>query len=182
MLSKSKLATSTSLVSTDATNVPASKPATVKRVPGTVLRGKRTDKPVTKAVSGTTSQRAAASKAAKPGKSDGEATAAKPSGNVTRTAATIAKAATNFGGLSDRDSAYITFYAGFAKRNGNKPITIADIHAAGTRPAYNGSNKPHDAGVIVRLGKAGLITASPDGSSFTFTKLGTSRVEYGKAS
>lgn len=91
---------------------------------------------------------------------------AKPSANVTRTIATVAKRATNFNGLSDRDTAYLAFYAGFAKRD-NGTVTVRAIAESGLRPNYNGSSKPHDAGVIVRLTKAGLITEA--NGSFTFT-------------
>lgn len=104
---------------------------------------------------------------------------AKPAANLTRTATTVARAATNFGGLSDRDAAYIAFYAAFAKRDGT--VTLAAIVASGNRPAYAGSNKPHDAGVIVRLTKAGLIKPASDGASFTFLPAGQSLAAYSTA-
>jgi hypothetical protein len=86
-----------------------------------------------------------------------------------RTAATVARNATNFGGtLSDRDHAYIAFYASLAGAVG-ATVTLADIANCGRGPAYGGSAKPHDAGVINRLRKAGLLTVESDGSSFAFT-------------
>lgn len=106
---------------------------------------------------------------------------AKPSANITRTAACVARNRTNFGNLSDRDTAYLGFYASFAKRNGGKPVTIADIVASGREPAYAGSRKPHDAGVINRLRKAGLIAPATDGHSFTFTKLAETHAAYSSA-
>jgi hypothetical protein len=107
---------------------------------------------------------------------------AKPSRDITRTAATIAANATNFGGvLSDRDTAYIAFFASFAKAHPSKPVTVAELATSGRTPAYNGSAKPHDAGVVNRLAKAGLITKASDGSSFTFTKAGTTTKAYASA-
>lgn len=94
-----------------------------------------------------------------------EPTVAKPSGNVVRTVRTIAARATNFGGLSERDESYFSFYKTF----GNS-VTVGQIHASGKRPAYTGSNKPHDAGVIVRLVKAGLYTEA--GGTLVLTDAG----------
>lgn len=105
---------------------------------------------------------------------------AKPIRGVAATARTIAAQATHFGGLSDRDTAYLGFYAGIAKRNGGT-CDIAAIALAGTRPAYDGSNKPHDAGVIVRLTKAGLAKPATDGRSFTFTDLAKTHAAYASA-
>lgn len=95
--------------------------------------------------------------------------AAKPSARIARTAATIVRQATNFGGLSDRDTAYLAFYASFAKAASNGVVTLSAIVESGRKPAYNGSAKPHDAGVIVRLTKAGLIVPTDAGHNFTFT-------------
>jgi hypothetical protein len=99
---------------------------------------------------------------------------AKPSANITRTAATVVAQRTNFGTLSDRDTAYLGFYRRHAATQTGGIATLASIVASGLRPAHLGSNKPHDAGVINRLAKAGLIAASADGHSFTITALGTS--------
>ncbi len=139
--------------------------------------------------SGTTGQRAgthvspnakAAKASSKP--ASGKPEAAKPSGAVNRTAATIAADRTNFGGtVSDRDEAYLRFYAGLAKRATGGRVTLADIVASGKRPSYDGSNKPHDAGVINRLAKAGLVAKASDGHSFTFTKRGTEHRAYARA-
>lgn len=107
--------------------------------------------------------------------------AAKPTGparGVTRTIATIARHATNFDQLSDRDEAYLAFYAAFAKRASNGIVTVADIAASGRKPAYNGSSKPHDAGVINRLTKAGLIAQRDGSASFTFTANGKAHKLY----
>lgn len=113
---------------------------------------------------------------AKPATTEAPA-AAKPVRGVNATARTIAAAATHFGGLSDRDTAYLTFYAGIAKR-GNGTVTVRDLATSEARPAYNGSNKPHDAGVIVRLTKAGLLNPSADGHSFTFTTAALTHAAY----
>lgn len=94
---------------------------------------------------------------------------AKPAAGITRTISTIARGACNFGALSDRDTAYLAFYAGFAKRSASGRVTVESIAAHGTRPAYTGSAKPHDAGVIQRLAKAGLVTLLNGAAEFTFT-------------
>lgn len=103
---------------------------------------------------------------------------AKPAAGITRTAATIVAQRTNFGNLSDRDTAYITFYASLAKRSVTGVVTLADIVASGQRPVYVGSNKPHDAGVINRLAKANLLTASADGTSFSFRDAAKTHAAY----
>lgn len=116
---------------------------------------------------------------AKPaGKAKPATEAAKPSANVTRTAATIAAQACNFGNLSDRDSAYLTFYAGLAKLAANGVVTLRAIVDSGKRPNYNGSNKPHDAGVVQRLAKAGLVSIRDNGAAFVFTKAATSHAAF----
>lgn len=104
--------------------------------------------------------------------------AAKPSSQITRTAATIVRNATNFASLSDRDTAYLAFYATLYKRCGYRPIGLIDITGSGERPAYAGSNKPHDAGVIVRLTKAGYLTPAADGRSFDFTDTAKTLAAY----
>lgn len=125
-----------------------------------------------------------ATKPAKPGKAVAASTptVAKPAAHINRTASTIAAQRTNFGGvLSDRDVAYFGFFARLAKRANGKPVTIADIVASTDAPAYNGSAKKHDAGVIVRLSKANILTVAPDGSSFTFTKAALTHAAYTSA-
>lgn len=101
---------------------------------------------------------------------------AKPSANVTRTAATIAARRTNFNGLSDRDTAYLGFYRRLAAISIDGILTVAGIVASGMHPPHIGSNKPHDAGVIVRGIKAGLYSPVGDsnGHAFTITELGRS--------
>lgn len=105
-----------------------------------------------------------------------------PSANISRTERTIAKLATNFGGLSDRDNAYIAFFARIAKRAASGIVTVRDIVADGGRPDYAGSSKPHDAGVIVRLNKAGVLASTADGASFAFTNSGKALSAYASAS
>lgn len=116
--------------------------------------------------------------APKPGKL---ADAAKPSANVTRTAATIAAGACNFGGLSDRDNAYMRFYASLAKRANGGVVTLRGIVDSGKRPDYNGSNKPHDAGVVQRLAKAGIVTIRDNGAAFVFTAKAKTHAAYAQA-
>lgn len=115
----------------------------------------------------TKTAKAKAAKTAKPV----AAKAAKPAGHITRTAATIAKAQANFGSLSDRDTAYLGFYKRQASKHGGT-VTLADLHGSGERPSYNGSNKPHDAGVIQRLSQAALISVRDGGNAFTITERG----------
>lgn len=105
------------------------------------------------------------------------ATEAKPRANITRTAATIAAQRTNFGDLSDRDNAYLAFYGSLARATGHR-TTVAAIVESGKRPDYNGSNKPHDAGVIVRLCKAGLAVTSDNGNAIAFTPKAQSLAAY----
>ena len=130
-------------------------------------------KPATKAAKATVAKAASAARATV----SAEAVAVKPVRGVTRTAATIVAQATNFGSLSDRDTAYLAFYAGIAKR-GNGTVTLDHLATSGGKPAYTGSAKPHDAGVIVRLTKAGLITPATDGRGFTFTKAALTHAAY----
>ena len=89
-----------------------------------------------------------------------------------RDAATALAAAYPFGGVSSRDESYIAFF-GFAMRDSDS-ATLATIHNAGKpvpgkphmrrNPFYNGSAKATDAGVIVRLCKAGLFSISDNGN------------------
>lgn len=112
------------------------------------------------------------------------ASPAKPAAGITRTAATVAAGRYPFGNLTDRDNAYIAFYATLAKR-GNGSVTLADMHGAaalaGQMLSSIPSRKPHDAGVIVRLVKAGVITTADNGGSITFTARGKSEAAYSKA-
>lgn len=151
-----------------APTVEAAKPAKLRTAPKPAKPA--TDKPA---------------KAAKPVTAPVEPVEAEPAVRVlpiTRTCATIAANATSFGSLSDRDHAYITYYAGLAKRAKNGVLTIraiADHFAAtGARPIGPASAKPHDAGVVNRLRKAGIVTVESDGSSFKFTKAATTHKSY----
>jgi hypothetical protein len=103
------------------------------------------------------------------------ATAPRVPANITRTIATVERGACNFGGtISDRDNAYFGFYKQLIAANGGK-LTVAAIVASGRKPAYNGSAKPHDAGVIQRLGKAGLLAGTGSESApLTLTARGQS--------
>jgi hypothetical protein len=100
---------------------------------------------------------------------------AKPSANITRTAATVARGNTNFAEISDRDNAYFTFYKRLILAAGKAPLTVADIAKHGRNPDYTGSNKAHDAGVIVRLGKAGLLSYDTAKQAISLTPLGATR-------
>lgn len=103
-----------------------------------------------------------------------EAVARTPA-HITRTIATVARAATNYAELTERDGAYFTFYKRLAAANGGK-LTVAAIVASGGKPSYTGSCKPHDAGVIVRLTKAGLLAGTgSDASPISVTKAGSTR-------
>lgn len=119
---------------------------------------------------------------AKPaGKAKPATEAAKPSANVTRTAATIAAQACNFGNLSDRDTTYMRFYASLAKRAANGVVTLRGIVDSGharVPGATFASAKPHDAGVIQRLAKAGLLSIRDNGAAFVFTKAAHTHAAY----
>lgn len=106
-----------------------------------------------------------------------EAKAAKPAAHITRTAAAIVRNATNFGNLSDRDAAYITFYSRLAKRNGGA-VTLSQIAESGERPNYAGSAKPHDAGVINRLTKAGFLSVTESGNRIAFKDKAKTHAAY----
>lgn len=148
-------------------------------VPATVVEPTTTDKPkrAKRTAKPTEAKPVSAKLAAKPGKPDAAEAPATPSRDISRTATTIAANRTNFGGsLSDRDNAYITFFASFV--SGNKPIAIRAIAESARGPAYNGSAKPYDAGVVNRLRKAGVISVSEAGDTFTFTKTGRSLASF----
>lgn len=91
---------------------------------------------------------------------------------ITRTAATIHAMRTNYASLSDRDQAYFAFYASFAGAKRDHTFTVADIVASGRYPAYNGSKKPHDAGAVQRLVKAGLLLETDNGHTLRLTDTG----------
>lgn len=133
-------------------------------------------KPVAaKPVAVATPAKPVAAKPATPAPAPATEAAPKTPANVTRTIATIAKRATNFGGLSDRDNAYLAFFASFAKRDGN--VTIATLAASGDKPNVPGSSaKPHDAGAVNRLVRAGLITEA--GGVIAFTEAGKKLAPY----
>lgn len=109
--------------------------------------------------------------------------------SATRDAATVAAGATNFDQYSNRDTAYLAFFGSVMRPNGDT-ATLAQIHAAGKprpgkphlrdNPYYTGSAKATDAGAIVRLVKAGYITASPDGSTLRATDAAKTQAAYNK--
>jgi len=107
-------------------------------------------------------------------------TVARVPANITRTAATVAAQRTNFGGLTDRDNAYIAFFASVSKRTGGA-FTIADIVATAGGPVLAGftSAKKHDAGVCVRLCKADVL--SHDSGKLTFKPAARTLAAYANA-
>jgi hypothetical protein len=122
----------------------------------------------------------------KPGKSPAEktskaktkptevATASKPRAGITHVLAKVQAAAANFGGLTDRDGAYHTFYKSLAGANGGR-LTVQQIVDSGRKPNYEGSAKAHDAGVLQRLIKAKLWTgAGTTDNPFRMTTEGAS--------
>lgn len=117
---------------------------------------------------------------------------AKPSTStgLTRDAAGIVRAATNYGTTRDRDIAYLAFFGNTMRANGGK-ATLAQIRDAGVRapgapesdrkrynPLYAGSAKATDIGAINRLVKAGYLTRNGDGSELTATPLAVSSKAY----
>lgn len=140
-------------------------------------------KPAAKAAKANVAKAATAARAAITTPAAASTAAPKPLRGVTATARTIVANATHFGGLSDRDTCYLGFYAGIGKRSGGTVTldALATLAQAGTKAPYDGSNKPHDAGVIVRLTKAGLITPAADGRGFTFTKAALTHAAYASA-
>lgn len=104
---------------------------------------------------------------------------AKPVGSLTRTAATVVAQRTNFNSLTERDEAYIAFFASFAKLNKTTGVvTLSDIRTSGKKPTYNGSDKSFDAGVIVRLTKANVLKPTATGDGFAFTDHGKTLKPY----
>ena len=107
---------------------------------------------------------------------------------LARDAATVERAATNFGTVSDRDAAYRLFFGGVMRAH-NDTATLAQIHAAGLAsgnkriyPHYTGSAKATDAGAINRAVKAGYFTVSENGNRLTATdKAKSDRFYNGKA-
>jgi hypothetical protein len=87
------------------------------------------------------------------------------------TAAVVRGGRYPFKNLSDRDKAYLTFWSDIIDRFGGK-ATLKQIAESGEYPDYHGSRKPHDAGVVNRLIKAGLIVATSDGHSIALTEAG----------
>jgi hypothetical protein len=106
--------------------------------------------------------------------------------NLARDAATITANRTNFGGETDRDAAYLTFFGAIARKLGTDTITLAQIADHGVtvagkacrNPFYAGSAKATDAGAINRAAKSGTITKSTDGSAITITARGQSAKAY----
>lgn len=111
---------------------------------------------------------------------------------LTRDAAGIVRAATNYAVYSDRDTAYLVFFGAVCRANSGS-ATLRQIHDTGiTRtgmpdrkrfnPNYSGSGKATDVGAINRLIKAGYFTRSADGNTIAATKLATeSKAYHGKA-
>jgi hypothetical protein len=97
---------------------------------------------------------------------------AKTPATITRTAATIHAMRANFASLSDRDQAYFAFICTFAGVKRDQTVTIKDIVESKRFPNWAGSKKPHDAGVMERLVKAGLLVEGDAGHSFRFTDKG----------
>lgn len=109
------------------------------------------------------------------------AAVARPAAGLTRTVATIVAQRTAFGHLSDRDTAYMQFFASFAKRAPGGTVNVSDLHNCGKRVPGVASNKPSDAGVINRLRKAGLLHVAADGTTVSFTATGKTHAAYTKA-
>ena len=133
-------------------------------------------------------------KAAKPGKTPPavpatvtDAAVPMPRG-LTRDAAGIVRAATNFAQYSDRDSAYLAFFGAVCRANGGK-ATLRQIHDSGiTRsghpdrkhfnPNYTGSAKATDVGAINRLIADGYFSRSADGNTITALAKATDNAIY----
>ena len=120
----------------------------------------------------------------KPDTTDTQAQAEKPAFNAARDAATIARNATSFSTLSERDIAYLRLYGDAMRANGHK-ATLTEIAAAGKlvngrviNPYYTGSAKATDAGAANRLRKAGYIVISAAGNVFTATKAARDTAAY----
>jgi hypothetical protein len=147
-------------------------------------------KPAGKPVTVRSGKRDIAAKPAKPAKPDAKPapvavavaakpvskpadTAALPSRDIVRTAATVARNATHYGAATTRDDYYLAFFASFCRKASNGSVTLRTI-ADSKRTVDTGGNfasaKPTDAGVINRLRKAGRITVSADGNTLSFTE------------
>jgi len=107
---------------------------------------------------------------------------------LTRDAAGIVRAATNFAQYSDRDSAYLAFFGTVCRANGGK-ATLRQIHDSGiTRsghpdrkhfnPNYTGSAKATDVGAINRLIADGYFSRSADGNTITALAKATDNAIY----
>lgn len=106
---------------------------------------------------------------------------------LTRDAAGIAAARTNFEQYSGRDDAYLRFFGTVARQH-NGVATLRQIHDAGTpngrkrlNPFYTGSAKATDVGAVNRQIKAGYFTRSADGHTLTATPLAKAHALYNKA-
>lgn len=99
--------------------------------------------------------------------------AAKPAVNplhrgIVRDVAGIAAQRTNFGGETDRDRAYLSFFATFAGDKRDATFTLATIRESKRTPAGAfTSAKPTDVGAINRLVKNGMLTFNGDKLTFT---------------
>lgn len=107
-----------------------------------------------------------------------DAAAPQPRG-LTRDAAGIVAARTNFAQYSDRDSAYLHFFGAVCRANSGK-ATLRQIHDAGIKrtgaperkrynPHYAASGKATDVGAINRLISDGYFSRSTDGNTITAT-------------
>jgi len=107
---------------------------------------------------------------------------------LTRDAAGIVAARTNFAQYSDRDSAYLHFL-GTACRANSGSATLRQIHDLGVtrsgmpdrkryNPHYAGSGKATDIGAINRLIADGYFSRSADGHTITATAKALSNAIY----
>lgn len=155
----------------------------MRKINKPAVRGKTVATPAAKASRVITTAKNA--KPAKAGKAVAVASVAKadkparvPTFGVNATAKRIDIGAANFGGtLSDRDNAYLSHYGKLCRTLGKRTLTLTDIatnspKAASGKPVisgYSGSAKAHDAGVVQRLAKAGLVSTGEHGAAITFT-------------
>jgi hypothetical protein len=85
-----------------------------------------------------------------------------------RQPATEANQGYPFGGvLTERDKAYLRFFAHLADSKG--VVRMATLAAVDRNPFYAGSNKAADLGIVSRFQKARLVGLFRDGSGFTLT-------------
>lgn len=132
--------------------------------------------------------RNAAKQAAKPVATDATAAELTRAARLIKRAETcLARAATHFGEISDRDDAYTALFGAIARCIKSDTIRIADILAHAPRdasgkpinPIYSGpSRNAADGGVLNRLCNAGRFTRSPDGKSLTVTSAGKALAVY----